>query len=357
MKTCFIIGTRPEIIKLSSLIREFVNKNENFFIIHTNQHYSEKLDKIFFEELALPIPKYNLNVGSGAHGYQTGTMMIRIEEVLIKEKPKLVVVEGDTNTVLAGALAASKLHIKVAHVEAGLRSYFRQMPEEINRVVVDHISDFLLAPTLKSQKILIREGINKNKICVTGNTIVDAVYQNLKLSKQNNILQKLKLLPKEYFLLTAHREENVDNKEILLSIFSAMEAIARQSCSPIIYPIHPRTKKKIAEFMIKVPKEVIIIEPLGYLDFLSLENNARLIFTDSGGVQEESCILKVPCITLRDNTERPETIDVGANMLAGTGTSKIIEVFNIMIKKGTNWNNPFGNGKAYQKISNYINNE
>lgn len=354
MKTCFIIGTRPEIIKMSSLVREFINKKYNFFILHTNQHYSENLDKIFFEELELPIPKYNLNIGSGNHGHQTGLMLMRIEDVLIEERPDLIIVEGDTNTVLAGALAASKLHIKIAHVESGLRSYYREMPEENNRVLVDHVSDYLLTPTDNSKETLIKEGIEKKRICVTGNTIVDAVYQNTKLAEKSKILLKLKLLKNEYILLTLHREENVDNKNKLEDILKAMEIIFENYSLPIIFPIHPRTKKMIFKFKLTFPKGMTVIEPLGYLDFLNLQKNSKAIFTDSGGVQEEACILKVPCITLRENTERPETLKVGSNILVGTEVGKIIDAFNFMIKKESNWSNPFGDGKAYKKIINYI---
>ena len=219
-KIAIIIGTRPEIIKMSSIISECQKKHLNFFILHTNQHYSENLDKIFFKELELPQPKYNLGVGSGTHGEETGKMLIRIEKVLQKEELNVVLVEGDTNTVLAGALAATKLHIKVGHVEAGLRSYFREMPEEINRILTDHCSDFLFAPTNKAKDILISEGILQNKIFITGNTIVDAVYQNLKIAKRKSkILAKLNLKRREYFLVTAHRPENVDKEERLKGIF------------------------------------------------------------------------------------------------------------------------------------------
>jgi len=355
MQICIVLGTRPEIIKMSPIIRKCQKKGINFFILHTNQHYSENLDKVFFEELELPKPKYNLDIGSGTHGKQTGKALIEIEKVLIKEKPNIVLVEGDTNTVLAGALAAVKLHIKVGHVEAGLRSYFREMPEEINRVLTDHCSDFLFAPTKKAKEILLSEGIPKKKIFVTGNTIVDAVYQNLKLAKKKSkILDKLKLKKENYFLVTAHRQENVDKKERLKGILEGLKLIYKKFNLPIIYPIHPRTRKMMAKFKLSVPNDVRLIEPVDFLDFLKLEANAKLVLTDSGGVQEESCILKVPCVTLRNNTERPETLDVGSNVLAGANQNKILEGVKTMLNKKRNWKNPFGGGKTGEEIINII---
>ena len=347
MKISIILGTRPEIIKMSPVIRECENKGLDYFILHTGQHYSYNLDKIFFEDLELPEPKYNLDVGSGSHAEETGKMLIGIEKVLKEEKPDVVLVEGDTNTVLAGALAATKLHIKVGHVEAGLRSYDRTMPEEINRVLADHVSDCLFAPTGKAKENLLGEGIEENKIFVTGNTIVDAVYQNLEIAKRKvDIMKKLNLNSKEYFLVTAHRQENVDNKERLKGILDGLELVYNKFDLPIIYPIHPRTMKRIEEFGLEVPNGVELIEPLGFLEFLRLEANAKLVLTDSGGVQEETCILKVPCVTLRGNTERPETLNVGSNVLAGVNQNKILEGIMFMLTKERNWKNPFGDGKA-----------
>jgi UDP-N-acetylglucosamine 2-epimerase (non-hydrolysing) len=351
MKIAIILGTRPEIIKMSPIIRKCEKQRLDYFILHTGQHYSYNLDKIFFEDLEIPEAKYNLDVGSGTHAEETGKMLIGIEKVLKEEKPDVVLVEGDTNTVMAGALAASKLHIKVGHIEAGLRSYDRNMPEEINRVLADHVSDYLFAPTEKAKENLLRKGIEENKIFVTGNTIVDTVYQNLEIARRKvNILNKLNLNPEEYFLVTAHRQENVDVKERLKDILDGLELIYHKFNLPIIYPIHPRTKKKIKEFGLEVPKGIELIEPLGFLDFLLLEANAKLVLTDSGGVQEETCILKVPCVTLRDNTERPETLNVGSNVLAGVNRNKIFEGVKTMLSKERNWNNPFGDGKAGEKI-------
>lgn len=350
MKLGIILGTRPEIIKMSPVIRECVSRNLDYFIIHTGQHYSYEMDRIFFEDLKLPLPSFNLDVGSGSHGRQTGKMLTGIEDILVKEKPDIVYVQGDTNTVLAGALAASKLQIAIGHVEAGLRSFDRSMPEEINRIAADHVSDLLFAPTADSKKLLLTEGIPENKIFVTGNTIVDAVMVNLEIARGSDILKKLHLSPKEYMLSTLHRQENVDDKNRLEEILTGLSKVYTHYKQPIILPIHPRTKKNINEFGLKVPDGIKLIDPVGFMDFLMVEANASLALTDSGGVQEECCILGVPCVTLRDNTERPETVQVGANMLAGSSSDDILEAAHTMFGKRERWENPFGDGCAGKRI-------
>ncbi len=357
MKIVIILGTRPEIIKMSPVIRECERRGIDYFILHTGQHYSHEMNKVFFEELELPHqPEYNLNVGSGTHAEQTGKIMIGVEKVLMKEMPDVVLVQGDTNTTLAGALAATKLHIKVGHVEAGLRSYDRRMPEEINRILTDHVSDYLFAPTEKAKQNLLKEGINENKIFITGNTIVDAVYQNLEIAKKKvNVLKDLGLKPKEYFLVTAHRQENVDAKERLKGILRGLELIHEEFSIPVIFPIHPRTQKRIKEFGLTF-NGVVVTNPVGFLEFLQLEANAKLVLTDSGGAQEETCILKVPCVTLRDNTERPETLEVGSNILAGTRPKRIVESVKTMLNKENKWKNPFGDGKTGERIIKLIEN-
>ena len=345
-KICIILGTRPEIIKMSPIIRACESKNIDYFILHTGQHYSYDMDKAFFDDLELPEPKYNLDVGSGSHAVQTAKILTGIEEVLLKEKPDVVLVQGDTNTVMAGALAASKLHIKIGHVEAGLRSYDRSMPEEINRIIADHISDYLFAPTETSRQNLLAEGIPDEKIFVTGNTVVDAVYQNLEISKKHiDILSKLGVYPKKYFLATMHRAENVDVKERLSSVLDALRELQAKYDMPIIFPMHPRTSKMVDTFGLSLDG-ITVLPPLGYLEFLQLEENAFVILTDSGGLQEEGCILGTPCVTLRDNTERPETIDVGANVLAGADTEMILECVEEWSKGFEEWENPFGDGYA-----------
>lgn len=350
LKTAVVIGTRPEIIKMSPIIRELDTRNTDYYIIHTGQHYSWNMDKVFFDQLKLTEPKYNLKVGSGSHAEQTAKMMIGIEKVFSKDQPDIVLVQGDTNSVLSAAITAAKLHIKVGHVEAGLRSYDRQMPEEINRVLTDHCSDYLFAPTEKARDILLHEGVLEDKIRVTGNTIVDAVYQNLEIAgRQSNILEDLNLKPKEFFLLTLHRQENIDDPSRFTRILDALDRISSVFHYPIIYPIHPRSRKMMDELKIK-PPTLKLIEPVNFFGFLQLEKNARLILTDSGGVQEESCILGTRCVTLRDNTERPETVEVGANILAGTNPDEIVRCTETMLQKGESWTNPFGDGTAGKKI-------
>ncbi|MCL0058171.1 UDP-N-acetylglucosamine 2-epimerase (non-hydrolyzing) [Dehalococcoidia bacterium] len=355
MKTVIILGTRPEIIRMSSIIREFEKRCLDYFVLHTGQHYSYQMDKIFFEELELPKVKYNINVGSGSHAEETGKMLIGIEKILLKEKPDIALIQGDTNTVLAGALAASKLRIKIGHIEAGVRSYDRTMPEEINRILIDHVSNYLFAPTGKARTILLKEGISKDNIFVTGNTIVDAIYQNLEIARKRvDILNKLNLNSREYFLVTAHRQENVDDKKRLRGILNGLELVYHEFNFPIIYPIHPRTMKMIKKFGLKIPLGVEGIDPLGFLEFLHLEEHANLILTDSGGIQMEACILQIPCVTLRDNTEWLETIEAGSNILAGWDPNNILKSVTTMINKKTNWRNPFGDGTAGRKIMNVL---
>ena len=350
MKIAVVLGTRPEIIKMSPVIRELDINNSDYFILHTGQHYSYKLDRIFFEQLKLPEAKYNLEVGSGSHAEQMSKILVGVEKVLMAEKPDIVLVEGDTNSVLAGALAAAKLHIEVGHVEAGLRSYDRRMPEEINRILTDHCSDYLFAPTDNAKDILLSEGILEKKIFVTGNTVVDAVHQNLEIARcHGESISSLNLTPGEYFLVTLHRQENVDEPVRLKSILEGLDRLVSELCLPIIYPIHPRSRKRLTEFEVDAGN-LNLVEPLDYLDFLQAESNARLVLTDSGGVQEESCILGVPCVTLRDNTERPETLEVGSNMLAGAVPEKIIECAKMMLNRSNIWQNPFGDGKAGERI-------
>jgi UDP-N-acetylglucosamine 2-epimerase (non-hydrolysing) len=350
LRIVIVLGTRPEIIKMAPVIRALDKRQADYFILHTGQHYSYNLGRVFFQQLNLPEARYNLEVGSGSHARQTARILEGVEEVLLKETPDVILVEGDTNSVLAATLAAVKLHIKVGHIEAGLRSYDWGVPEEVNRVLTDHASDYLFAPSEKARQILLGEGIKAQKIYVTGNTIVDAVYQNKEMAGRPD---GLKYGPKQYFLATAHRQENVDNRERFTYILQGLDGVAGQFGCPVIYPMHPHARKKMAEFGISVSR-VDVIEPVDYFGFLYLEQNARLIFTDSGGVQEESCILHTPCVTLRDNTERPETIEVGANMLAGVMPDNILDAARNMLARGNSWQNPFGDGKAGDRIAQII---
>lgn len=349
MKICIIVGTRPEIIKMSPVIQLCEKEDIDYFIIHSNQHYSSSMDKIFFEELNLPTPKYNLNVGSGKHSNQTGNILIKMEPILEKEKPDYVLVQGDTNTVLAGGLAAAKLDIKVGHIEAGLRSYDRKMPEETNRVVTDHLSSFLFAVTKNQQEILRKESVNESDIFIVGNTVVDAAYNNIKIAEsQSKVLEVHKLVSKEYILLTAHRSSNVDFEESYSDLLKLVANVTTNET--VIWPIHPRAEKKLKEFNLSLPKNVKLIEPTGYMDFLVLQKNAKIALSDSGGVQEECCILGTPCITLRENTERPETIEVGANLLVGLDLVKAKNAYEKLLSRSSEWENPFGDGKTAQKI-------
>ena len=354
MRLAFILGTRPEIIKMAPVIKECEKNSLDYFILHTGQHYSYEMDKIFFEELGLPIPKYNLEIGSHIYGKQLGLMINGLMEVLKKEMPDIVFVLGDTNSVLAGTLATHRLGIKIAHIEAGLRSY-EIMIEEMNRVLVGLHANYHFAPTNTSKENLLKENIEESRIFVTGNTIVDALFENIKIANNKyDILKKFNLEKDSYILVTAHRPETVDDRRNLRNILKGLELIYEKFKVPIIFPMHPRTKNKINEFNLEIPKGLMIIEPQGYLEFLQLIANSKLLITDSGGLQEEGCVLKVPCVTIREATERPETLEVGSNMLAGYDPIKILNYSEQMINKEKNWENPFGDGKAAERIIDVI---
>ncbi|MFC6721131.1 non-hydrolyzing UDP-N-acetylglucosamine 2-epimerase [Halobacteriaceae archaeon SHR40] len=346
-----ILGTRPEIIKLAPVIRACEENKIPCTLIHTGQHYSDSLDSVFFDQLGLPDPDYNLEVGSASHGQQTGEMLIGIEEVLEEVSPETVLVQGDTNSVLAGAIAASKLDVDLGHVEAGLRSNDRKMPEEINRVLADHAADTLFAPTRQSRENLLAEGIPDSRIEVTGNTVVDALYRNRELAAETStVLDELGVDDREFFLMTLHRQENVDDPELFEALLFGASRAADKHGVDVIYPIHPRAEKRLEEFGLDVPEPIRVVEPQEYLDFIRLEDAATLVMTDSGGVQEEACILGTPCVTLRDSTERPETVSVGANVLADHDPATIIASVDQMIERDSDWENPFGDGDAGERI-------
>jgi len=353
-KIVFIFGTRPEIIKLYPLVVDCDRRKLDYFLIHTNQHYDQKMDGVFFKKLGIPKPKYNLNVGSCTHGEQIGKMLERIEKVLVSNRPNVVIVQGDTNSVLAGALISSRYNIKVAHVEAGLRSYERSMPEEINRILTDHVADYLFCPTRKQQNILISENIPRNRIFITGNTIVDSVYRTLEIAeKKSTILHDLHLKNQKYFLLTCHRPENTDNLYNFEEIVSGVSHLAMEQNVKCVFPIHPRLKKHVK--MIAKFDNIKIIDPVDYFDSLMLQKYSEMIFTDSGGIQEEACILKKKCIILRTNTERPETLTVGgALILSEISSEEIIRCNNKLTKRIIKWSNPFGDGNASRKILDII---
>lgn len=351
MRFSVVLGTRPEIVKMSPIVRELQRRGLDFDLVHTGQHYSFEMDRVFFRDLELPEPTINLEVGSGTHGAQTGKMLAGLERFFQDSRPEVVLVQGDTNTVLAGALAAVKLGITVGHVEAGLRSFDRTMPEEINRVMADHVSDLLFAPTEVSARNLRAEGLPSERIHVTGNTIVDAVRENLAIaSGKEDALKPLGLSKGGYILTTLHRQENVDSRERLANILVSMERVGKETGLEIVWPMHPRARKNLEAFGLRVPPNVRTVAPLGFLEFLQMEGGAALALTDSGGVQEESCILGVPCMTLRDNTERPETVDVGANLVVGTDPSRIMDGVRTMLPRRGGWACPLGEGGAGGRI-------
>jgi UDP-N-acetylglucosamine 2-epimerase (non-hydrolysing) len=304
------------------------------------------MDRVFFDEMGIPTPDYHLGIGSGSHGFQTGEMLKEVERALVAEKPDAVIVFGDTNSTLAGGLAAAKLHIKCAHIEAGLRSYDRKMPEEINRVLVDHCSDLLLCPTRTAVENLAREGITKN-VYLTGDVMADAQMDCQRIAEnKSHILESLKLRPKEYFLVTVHRASNTDDRGNLVAIIEALSAL-----DDVVFPCHPRTEKYLKDFGLwdDLMGRINVIKPVGYLDMLLLEKNARKIITDSGGVQKEAYLLGVPCITLRDETEWVETVDDGWNVLVGPNQEKIVSAAR-SFEPGHERADVFGKGDASIKI-------
>jgi UDP-GlcNAc3NAcA epimerase len=370
MKMVKIVGARPQFIKAEAVTRAVQRYNQRCrsnrrlqeILVHTGQHYDYLMDKIFFEELDLPKPNYHLGVGSGSHGRQTGIMLERIESVLQKEKPMVVMVYGDTNSTLAGALAAAKLNIPVAHVEAGLRSYNRNMPEEINRLLTDHLSAFLFCPTDQAVRNLLKEGIKDGRTRIVknvGDVMYDSILYYSKIAeKKSTILHGLNLVNPQsairnpqYYLATLHRAKNTDDPKVLNSILKALNEIGRNTF--VVLPLHPRTKKMIKAYhLFSEFKNIKFIEPVSYLDMLKLEKNAKAILTDSGGVQKEAYWLKVPCFTLREETEWVETVKSGWNALVGTRMKRIVKEVSHQEgrRRYPKEKEIFGDGKASQKI-------
>lgn len=350
MKLAILVGTRPEIIKLSPLIK-MIYSNDFFepVFIHSGQHYDDEMSQRFLDELKLPAPDYNLEIGSGSHAEQVAKSIMRLEHVLRECKPDLFLVHGDTNTTLGGALAACKMNIPVAHVEAGLRSFDRTMPEEMNRTLVDHIATMLFTQSEGAMNNLKNEGIIEGS-CLTGNTIVEACLENLELAGKSDILERVG--HDDFALLTLHRQENTNDEKRLREIIAGIGEIDYD----VVYPIHPRTKKVLSGWGIKLPGNIKEIEPLGYLDFLKLMSKAKFVMTDSGGIQEEAAVLNVPCLTIRENTERPETVDTGANILVGVKGRDIVKNANKILKNAAFEKkmraapNPYGDGKASERI-------
>ena len=345
-----VLGTRPEIIKMAPVLAELEARDLPTTLVHTGQHYSEELDAVFFDQLSVREPDHQLGVGSASHGEQTAAIVEGVEDVLEAERPDAVLVHGDTNSTLGGALATAKMSPLLGHVEAGLRSYDRSMPEEVNRILTDHAAEFLFAPTEDNAAELAREGL-ESRTHVVGNTIVDAVYAfRERAAERSTILADLGLEPGAFDLLTAHRAENTDDHERFAGLLRGVSEWAARSGRPVVYPIHPRAEAVLDESGIEVPDGIRLVEPTDFLDFLRLESEAALVFTDSGGVQEETCILGTPCVTLRYNTERPETAFVGANCVAGVTPEEILEGAETMDGKSGDWAVPFGDGKAAERI-------
>ena len=361
MKIATILGTRPEIIKMAPIIAEIAKRNINQIVLHTGQHYDKEMSDNFFRDLEIPAPDYNIQVGSGTHGKQTGLMMEGIEKILMEEKPDIVLVQGDTNAVLAGALVCAKLHIAVGHVEAGLRSFDLTMPEEINRRVADVCSIMYYIPTEESAINLLAEGFSRENLFITGNTVVDACFRHLEIAKKRGFeeesLKELDIDNMDNILtLTMHRAENVDVKDRVKNIIDALKELNDMN---IVFPIHPRTKHTLENFglfdELNNLNHVHIVKPIGYLDFLLLTSKSTLILTDSGGLQEEAITLDVPALTLRYNTERPETVTAGGNILVGANKEAILENANKILndkefaEKMKSAINPYGQGDAAVK--------
>lgn len=347
-----IVGARPQFIKASP-VSKALRKNHEEILVHTGQHYDDDMSRIFFEEMHIPMPDFNLGIGSGSHAVQTSGMMIGIEKLLFDIKPDVVLIYGDTNSTIAGALAAVKLHIPVAHVEACLRSGDMRMPEEVNRIVSDHISEFLFVPTETAMKIAKKEGLD-NKAYNVGDVMYDALMEFLPISKKidNQEILERSGVKKDasYALMTVHRADNTDNPENLKNI---MEAVS-ESGIDIIFPVHPRTKKAMESYNIVCGDNVHLIDPVGYLEMLSLSSNSDMIITDSGGLQKEAFLLGKSCITLRNTTEWKETVDAGASVLAGSDKDIILKSIRNPPKPWDGKNGPYGDGNAASKIVNIL---
>ena len=330
MKIINVVGARPNFMKIAPIMEAFAQRQEiEAFLVHTGQHYDERMSDLFFRQLEIPEPDINLGVGSGSHASQTADIMKAFEPVVLEYKPDAVLVVGDVNSTIACGLVAVKLGVKLIHVEAGLRSFDRTMPEEINRLLTDAISDLLFCTEQSAIDNLLREGVPKEKMFLVGNVMIDTLLKSRAKAEKSNILEELRLTPGEYAVLTLHRPSNVDDPVIFSRILTALEVISKDM--PIVFPIHPRTRKNLEAFnltrRLESASNLHLIDPAGYLDFLKLMSHARLVLTDSGGIQQETTILKVPCITLRENTENPITVEVGTNQIAGTTPDRILSAY------------------------------
>jgi UDP-N-acetylglucosamine 2-epimerase (non-hydrolysing) len=350
VKLAIVVGTRPEIVKMAPVVRAAVARGLRPLLVHTGQHYSFELDEVFFRELGLPEADVNLGVGSGEAAEQLAAILGGTAAWIARERPDWLLVEGDTNSVLGAALAAHKSGVRVGHVEAGLRSFDRSMPEELNRILTDHVSDLLFAPTERAAARLAVEGIAPGRVRVTGNTVVDELLYERERARGNGALANHGLTPRGYVLATLHRAENTDDPSRLLGIVEGYARTADALGLPVLCALHPRTRARLEEQVHRPPNTVRFLPPLGYLEFLALHADAALMLTDSGGLQEEACVLGVPCVTTRDNTERPESVEVGANRLAGAHAAQIVEAAEAMVGVARDWRQPFGDGRAAERI-------
>jgi UDP-N-acetylglucosamine 2-epimerase (non-hydrolysing) len=354
VKIAVVVGTRPEIVKMAPVVRACIERGADWRLWHTGQHYSFEMDGVFFEELELPKPHANLEVGSGTQAYHIGAIVNGMAELIANDRPDVLLVEGDTNSVLASGLAAQKLGVRVGHVEAGLRSYDRTMPEEINRILTDHLSDHLYAPTEHSRGILRGEGVTDDRIFVTGNTVVDELVRQKPRALARGVPARFGVAPRRYAVATVHRAENTDHESRLRGIVEGLSRTAAALGVEVLCAVHPRTTQRMGAMGIAWGAGVRALPPLPYLDFLGLHAEAALTLTDSGGLQEEACSLGVPCVTLRDNTERPESVEAGANVLVGADPAALVEAARTMIGRRGGWPNPFGAGDAGLRIVNLL---
>lgn len=353
VKYMVVLGIRPDIINLYPIVKQLQLRKADYVIVHTGQHYSYFFDKLFFKQLNFPKPDYHLKVGSGTQAQQMAALVSRFEKVLLKEKPDLVFSFSDANPSLSG-IVASKMGIKIAHLEAGMRSYDWRMPEEKNRRLMDSIADYLFTPTFRTKQNLLEEGIPLHRIFQVGKLIVDVLNNFREEIDKNNILEKLEIEKKEYFLVTAHRPENVGIKTPLRNILDSLGELYKKYKKIVIFPIHPRSRAAIKKFKLRIPEGIRLMDPLGFLEFSKLEKNAFCCVTDSGTVQEDACIFRVPCVTMRISTERSETVEVGSNIVAGLNKRHIIEAVHKMVNKKTNWKNPYGKPDCAKKIVNVL---
>ncbi len=345
-----ILGIRPDWIKMKSVLSELDHRDLTHIMVHTGQHYSYNLDGIFFEQLRIRKPDHHLEVGSGTQSQQTANIIERSEKVIVDERPDAVIVFGDSNSSLS-ALAAAKLNVRVAHIEAGMRAYDWRMPEEKNKRIVDHLSNSLFVYTKWQRDNLIKEDVSEEKIHVVGNPTVDAIKLFGKKARENPIARKLGLDPRTYFLVTVHRAENVDDKRALRNILRSLDLVRSKYKSRMIWSLYPRTRKRIKQFHLKIPSGIETFEPMGFIEFLNLEMNARCAITDSGTVQEEACILNVPCVVVRLSTERPETIVLRSSFMAGQKPLDVLRCVRQMLIRGTGWRHPYGDGRTGKKIA------